>query len=130
MTARPNIDQTLHELMRQLKPGLWAVVPSRIDALPYFVTYNAATHTVSSLSEEVPHASRTDALETLVNGSDDVFDAQPWSKVTGTMLPPRPWDPRAYRAYSRDSKGLVNARATDLLGQSKMMYGAAVILVE
>lgn len=126
MVNRPRIDGTLHELMNQLLPGLWAVIPSRPDLSPFFVTYNSKTHAVSHASTDVPNKSLEDALETLVNGSDDIFDAQPWSKVRQTMLPPRPWDKCNYCAYSRESNVPLNGRAVDLIGRDAL-YGAVVI---
>jgi len=128
MAVRPNIDGTLHGLMNQLLPGLWAVIPSRPGAFPFFVTYNPDTHAVSHASTDVPNKSFEDALETVVNGSDDVFDAQPWSKVRRIMLPPRPWDEHEYCAYSRDSNGPLNVRATDLIGRD-LFYGTVVVFV-
>ena len=128
MAVRPRIDGTLHELMNQLSPGLWAVIPSRPDVPPFFVTYNSETHAVLHAITDVPNKSLEDALETLVNGSDDIFDAQPWSKVRRTMLPPRPWDTCEYCAYSRESNGSLNGRAADLIGRDAL-HGAVVICV-
>lgn len=128
MAVRPTIDGTLHGLMNQLLPNMWAVIPSPPGTSPFFVTYNPDTHAVSHAETDVPNKSFEDALETLVNGSEDIFDAQPWSQMKCTMLPPRPWDKQEYCAYSRKSNGPLNIRATDLIGRDAF-FGTVVIFV-
>ena len=129
MADRPNTTNTLHELMNQLKPNLWAVLPSPIGAEPYFATYCPKTHAVVSKGVVIPNQSRADAIEALVNGADDPFDAQPWSKTAETALPTRPWDACRYFAYSRYANGRFNPTATNLISRSEF-YGTTVILLE